>query len=600
MSEQERASVAAFHLNYQRNEMEKRMSDKASAILTEFRLEEKLCDVVIKVDDTEFSAHKIILCSCSRYFCTLFTGAWTTSRKQMYTIPGVSPEMMQLIVDYAYTHSVPVTEENVVEVLAAADQLLVPGIVQACCFFLEDQLCQRNCIGIWRLVNFYNCPELKHKVFLYILRHFEEIVCVSQELLELSVQELVAIIENDHLNVKEENTVFETVLRWINHLPEQRQSLISVLLPKVRLGLMTLAYLQNTVMANAAVTSSVECVPIIDEAVTACILFRANRPSKSDYRNLLTRPRLPPDILLATGGNDFNCTMTNLEAYDARTNSWVTVKVEISRSHHGAAVLNSFVYLIGGCHRDTYLNTVQRFDFVTCTLHQVASMNYCRCYVSVVVQSGCIYAMGGFSGHTYYNTVECYKPETNQWTITAPMCQKRCGASAATLNDKVYICGGFNGHCSLSTAECYNPDTNLWTLIAPMRTCRSGLGVVAFRDNIYAVGGTCSGSYHMRSVEAYNPQTNRWSPMPSMNTNRSYFGIEVVNDQLFVVGGHKSCTLSTVERYNADTCMWYSDSNIKRYRNGLSCCVLHGLPSVVEKLFPRGPLTPANVEEAQS
>lgn len=140
---------------------------------------------------------------------------------------------MQLIINYAYTHSVPVTHQNVAEVLAAGDQFLVQGIVQACCFFLEDQLCLTNCIGIWRLVNFYHCPELKQKVYFYILHNFENIVCVSEELLNLSLEELIVIIENNHLNVKHENTVFEAIQRWINHLPDQRRGYISVLLPKV-------------------------------------------------------------------------------------------------------------------------------------------------------------------------------------------------------------------------------------------------------------------------------------------------------------------------------------------------------------------------------
>lgn len=140
---------------------------------------------------------------------------------------------MKLIICYAYTDSVPVTEENVVEILAAADQFLVPGIVQACSFFLEDQLCLKNCIGIWKLVDFYHCPDLKYKVFLYILYHFLEVVNASKEFLDLSVQELAAIIENDHLNVRREDKVFETILYWINYRPAQRRGYISELLPKV-------------------------------------------------------------------------------------------------------------------------------------------------------------------------------------------------------------------------------------------------------------------------------------------------------------------------------------------------------------------------------
>uniref|UniRef100_A0A665VN07 Kelch-like protein 10 n=1 Tax=Echeneis naucrates TaxID=173247 RepID=A0A665VN07_ECHNA len=459
-------SASTFSLDSQRNKMKESMSDMMTAVLTEFVQEEKLCDVVIKVDDTEFNAHKIILCSCSRYFYTLFTGAWTTSGRQAYTIPGLSPEMMRLIINYAYTRSVSVTESNVVEVLAAADQLLVPGIVQACCLFLEDQLSLTNSIGIWRLVNFYNCPELKHKVFLYILYHFEEIVCVSQEFLELSLQELGLIIENDHLNMKQENVVFDTVIQWISHQPDQRQNHISELLSKMRLGLMTPKYLHGVVMGHSLVTSRTECQRIVDKAISACARFRASRCSKSVFRNPLSRPRLPADILFVTGGRNPHSATANFEAYDVRTDRWVTVNAEISRTHHGAAVLDNFVYLIGGCDHETYLKTVERFDITTFTWQQVAPMNSRRCYVSVAVENGYIYAMGGSGGHTNYNSVECYTPETNLWTPVAPMTRKRCGAGATSLNGKVlndqlFVVGGHNSF-TLTSVECYNADTSMW------------------------------------------------------------------------------------------------------------------------------------------
>ncbi len=201
---------------------------------------------------------------------------------------------------------------------------------------------------------------------------------------------------------------------------------------------MTASYLQNNVIDNAVIKDSIECIPIINDAVMAFIDFRSNGRSKTANSNPLNRPRLPPAILMVSGGKDGNNAATSLEAYDSRADCWVTVSTEeINRAHHGAAVLNNFVYLIGGCSQEAHLNTVQRFDLVTCTWHQVAPMNTCRCYVSVAVQNGCIYAMGGSSGHVYYNTVECYKPETDQWTMMTPMRAKRCGASATTLNGKV-------------------------------------------------------------------------------------------------------------------------------------------------------------------
>lgn len=83
-----------------------------------------------------------------------------------------------------------------------------------------------------------------------------------------------------------------------------------------------------------------------------------------------------------------------------------------------------------------------------------------------------------------------------------------------------------------------------------------------------------------------------------MYSPRSYFGIEVVDDQLFVVGGNNSPTaLSTVERYDEEAGMWYSAANINVCRSNLRCCVLHGLYSVAESLFPRGSLMPPIVQE---
>lgn len=48
--------------------MESHRSPVSGTIFNELRLEDELCDVVICVDNVEFRAHKIILCSCSNYF----------------------------------------------------------------------------------------------------------------------------------------------------------------------------------------------------------------------------------------------------------------------------------------------------------------------------------------------------------------------------------------------------------------------------------------------------------------------------------------------------------------------------------------------------
>lgn len=65
MNDQEETATST---KFQRCIMERKMSAMTCTIFNELRLEGKLCDVVIKVNDIEFNAHKNILCGCSSYF----------------------------------------------------------------------------------------------------------------------------------------------------------------------------------------------------------------------------------------------------------------------------------------------------------------------------------------------------------------------------------------------------------------------------------------------------------------------------------------------------------------------------------------------------
>ena len=56
--------------------------------------------------------------------------------------------------------------------------------------------------------------------------------------------------------------------------------------------------------------------------------------------------------------------------------------------------------------------------------------------MSVAVLNGYIYAMGGFDGHVRQNTAERYEPASNQWSFIAPMTHQRSDASATSLGGK--------------------------------------------------------------------------------------------------------------------------------------------------------------------
>ncbi|MBN3299038.1 KLH10 protein, partial [Amia calva] len=500
--------------------------------------------------------------------------------------------MMKLIIQYAYTLAVPISPNNVQELLVAANQLAVLGLLRICCNFLEAQLCIENCIGISQFAELHFCTDLHRVAQCYVRHHFEPVAKACEEFLALSLDQLISIIEKDDLNVKEEDVVFEAILRWIDHAPSERRCHISVLLPKVRMALMESEYFMTKVKNNELVKQTDECKPIVINALKAMYDLNMNGQSDLDFCNPMTRPRLPYAILLSIGGWSGDSATNGMEAYDCRYNQWVDVTIpeERPRAYHGVAYLKGWVYCVGGFDGVDYFSSVRKFDPVAYTWLEVAPMHYQRCYVSVVVLDGFIYAMGGFNGNVRLNTAERYKPKTNQWTLIAPMNEQRSDASATTLHGKVYICGGFNRNGCLWTSETYSPETNQWTAIAPMLSRRTGVGVIAFEDHVYAVGG-CDGTNRLQTVEAYNPLTNSWRPIPSMFVTRSNFGIEVVEDRLFVVGGFNGITTTaSVECYEREANEWYDVCDMSFNRSALSCCVLPGLPNVADYAVPRDAL----------
>ncbi|XP_072226174.1 kelch-like protein 10 [Leuresthes tenuis] len=572
-------------------------SHRLSSVFDELRLEGQFCDAVIKVEDVEFQVHKVILCNCTSYFRALFT-RWSNPDQNVFHIPGLSADIMQLILNYAYTGSVSVTEANVQQLLLAADQLNAMDVIQTCCDFLEGILCPKNCVGIWQFTNICFHLKLHSKAYHYIIEHFEEVVA-GKEFLQLSIEELTDIIDKDDLIVRQESTVYEAIVRWIAHVPEEREKHTAALLSKVRMALLGVEYIRTNVLSNELVNNNPECLPMIANATRTISHIITYRLPYSGICNPHFRPRLPSTILLAIGGWSGGDPTNGIEAYDIRADRWtnVTNNLERPRAYHGAAFLDGYVYCVGGFDRVEHFNSVRRFDPLTHTWHEVAPMYCRRCYVSVTVLNGCIYAMGGYDGHTRLNTAEYYRPEINQWSLIAPMHEQRSDASCTALKNKVYICGGFDGHECLQTAEYYSPETNQWTIISPMNIRRSGVGVIAYADHVYAVGGF-DGNNRLRNAEAYNPQTNTWENVASMITPRSNFGIEVIEDRLFVVGGFNGFTTTyNVEYYDSTVDEWSEVCDMEIFRSALSCCVLSGLPNMTEYAVRRDALPLLHFEE---
>lgn len=286
--------------------------------------------------------------------------------------------------------------------------LFFTGLVEMCCRFLVNQLSPENCIGIWRYAKSYFCFKLEREAFDFILVHFEETALQSetQEFQTLTVEEFEEILLQDKLNVKMEEYVFESVLKWISHNEQNRKDLIHRLLLHLRLGMINTDYFMNNIKRHDYIRNNDNCKPIVVQTIHYTYNF--NGSEIEGPSSVISRPRLPYQLMFAIGGWSGGSPTSAIECYDTRADRWVLVDTVNNRprAYMGIAVLGKRLYAVGGFDSNQYFNSVRCFNPMTKTWKEVAPMNSRRCYVSVAVHGGCLYAMGGFDGHTRLRSVE--------------------------------------------------------------------------------------------------------------------------------------------------------------------------------------------------
>ncbi|XP_069576147.1 kelch-like protein 3 isoform X4 [Brachyistius frenatus] len=487
---------------------------KAFQLMNDLRSKKMLCDVQLVAGSVEVPAHRVVLASCSPYFCAMFTGDMSESKAHQVEIREVDGQTLRKLIDYIYTAEIEVTEDNVQVLLPAASLLQLMDVRQVCCEFLQSQLHPTNCLGIRAFADLHTCTQLLDQAHAYAEQHFSEVV-QGEEFLGLSLQQVCSLIASDKLTVSTEEKVFEAMIAWIKNDETARLEHMPKLMEHVRLPLLSRDYLVQIVEEEALIKNNNTCKDFLIEAMKYHLL-------PADQRHLIktdrTRPRTPisiPKVMIVVGGQAPKA-IRSVECYDFQDDRWYQVADLPSRRCRAG------------------LSTVEVFNYKTNEWIYVASMNTRRSSVGVGVVDGKLYAVGGYDGASRQclSTVEEYDPVSDQWGYVADMSTRRSGAGVGVLGGQLYAAGGHDGPLVRKSVEVYDPQTNTWRLVCDMNMCRRNAGVCAINGLLYVIGGD-DGSCNLSSVEFYNPAADKWSLIPTnMSNGRSYAGVAVIDKPL--------------------------------------------------------------------
>ncbi|XP_076005314.1 kelch-like protein 3 isoform X3 [Genypterus blacodes] len=514
---------------------------KAFQFMDDLRSKKLLCDVQLVAGSVEIPAHRVVLASCSPYFCAMFTGDMSESKAQQVEIREVDGQTLRKLVDYIYTAEIEVTEDNVQVLLPASSLLQLMDVRQVCCEFLQSQLHPSNCLGIRAFADLHTCTQLLNQAHAYAEQHFCEVV-QAEEFLGLSLQQVCSLISSDKLTVStEEKIVEEEALIKNNNtckdflieamkyhlLPADQRHLIKTdrTRPRTPISIPKVMIVVGGQAPKAI--RSVECYDFQEDRWYQV----ADLPSRRCRAGVISMAC----HVFAVGGFNSSLRERTVDVYDRARDQWsAAASMQERRSTLGAAVLGDLLYAVGGFNGSIGLSTVEAYNYKTNEWIYVASMNTRRSSVGVGVVEGKLYAVGGYDGASRQclSTVEEYDPVTDQWCYVADMSTRRSGAGVGVLGGHLYAAGGHDGPLVRKSVEVYDPQSNMWRLVCDMNMCRRNAGVCAINGLLYVIGGD-DGSCNLSSVEFYNPAADKWSLIPTnMSNGRSYAGVAVIDKPL--------------------------------------------------------------------
>ena len=359
---------------------------RAFGLLSQLRDDSLLTDVTLVAGGCEVKAHKAVLAACSPYFYAMFTG-FDEKNKSRIILRDIDPEALKILVNYVYTSEVEVSEENVQNLLPAANIMQLGDVKEACCEFLLNQLHPTNCLGIKSFADLHGCLDLLAVSNTYIESHFAEVLDCD-EFYALDQDQVCSLISSDTITVPSEEKVYESVIAWVNHDREQRGQFLPKLMEHVRLPLLSREYLLKKVDCEGLFQVHPECKDFIIEALKFHLASGqgllsshlhnhhhhhvASSPSSmaegtaihdlsSVFNSPRTKLRQPiglPKVLLAIGGQAPKA-VRSVECYYFKEDRWMHLSdMPVRRCRCGVASVRGLVYAVGGFNGETQCDRI--------------------------------------------------------------------------------------------------------------------------------------------------------------------------------------------------------------------------------------------------
>ncbi|XP_069091632.1 kelch-like protein 32 isoform X1 [Pleurodeles waltl] len=534
--------------------------DDVLAALNQQRNDGILCDVTLVAEEQKFHAHKAVLAACSDYFRAMFSLCMVESGADEVNLHGVTSLGLKQALEFAYTGQILLEPGAIQDVLAAGSHLQLLELLNLCSHYLIQELNSFNYLDLYKLADLFNLTYLETAVVNFLVKHLSELLNGHpEEFLVLPYRLLREVLKSDQLTSLSEEQIWQLAVRWLEH--NCRYQYMDELLQYVRFGLMDMDTLHSVALCHPLIQASETATALINEALE----YHQSIYAQPVWQTIRTKPRFQSDTLYIIGGKKREvCKVRELRYFNpvdqenvhiAGISNWSELApMPVGRSHHCAAVMGDFMFVVGGevehvTGRNCAGRTACRYDPRSNTWAEIAPLKNCREHFVLGAVDEYLYAVGGRNElRQVLPTVERYCPKKNKWVFVQSFDRSLSCHAGCVADGLLWISGGVTNTAQYQNRlMVYDPSQNTWISRSPMLQRRVYHAMAAVLRKLYVLGGNDldynNDRIIVRHIDSYNIDTDQWSRCNfNLLTGQNESGVAVNNGRIYLVGGYSIWT----------------------------------------------------------
>ncbi|KAH3819604.1 hypothetical protein DPMN_121343 [Dreissena polymorpha] len=485
----------------------------------------------------------------------MFFSGMEECHKNVFRMQQLGSDVFEHVLKFIYTGKVNITAGIIQDLFAQAHIFQIQTLVNLCVEFFQKNMNEHNCLAALTLADIHAHRMLYLYAKNFSCQHFMRLV-LDDDLYKLSCECVVDLLKDRRLECENEEIVYETAIKWLEHDIVARKNYRYKVLETVKFPMLKKTFLTDTVAKAQHVVSDDRGKELLDDGM----LFHTIPARRHQLPLYQITPRLNmpfSEVAVLLGGRLSDGLSNEVECFVADTQEFFNLKQLPfkKRNEFSACTIGNDIYVSGGLRSPEFWKYDPSFD----TWLRGPNLIHARRRHGMSAVDETIFVLGGFDEDNVLATVEYWSLDSGRWEEGGSLNQPVENMGFVAFGKNIYLFGGKNNdEVVTNSVQCYDTVTKTCTTLScDLPVNDMCLSSVVFNNYIYVIG--------LEGVFRFSPDRENWDILPDMSCAR--VSLAVLDEKLYALGGRRrgakdNLYTETIEFFNPETNLWLKAHNM--------------------------------------